>query len=40
MRLYFSAVVLTVAATVVIINACLLATSSNRAVPVQIVQLK
>lgn len=40
MRLYLSAVALTIAATAIIINACLLSNSSSRAVPVQIVQFK
>jgi hypothetical protein len=39
MRLYLAAIVVTLAATAVIINACLLKASPARAAPAQVVQL-
>ncbi len=40
MRLYLCAFVLVVAATTIIINACMFHTSSKRATPVNLYQLK
>jgi hypothetical protein len=40
MKLYLIAAVMTLASTAIIINACMLHTSSNRVVPVNLYQLK